>query len=291
MMVAFFLFCCNPWYAAATPHRNLASSIVVYGVSRMLFIEKLGHNTLLALAYLGFMARFLWAIVRYTPSILFTRPRLVSRQMYESGVLSLIIMIISGLFVGLVMGLQIYNTLMVYGSTEMTGSLVALVIFRELGPVLAAIFFASRAGSSMTAEIGLMKATEQLDAMHVMGINPIARIITPRFWGAVFSLPVLTAIFNFMAILGCFFICCSLLKMDEGVFWGQIRNMVDFRHDVLNSLIKALVFGVAVALIAVIEGFDCTPTPLGVSRATTRTVVISALTILALDFVMTALMF
>jgi phospholipid/cholesterol/gamma-HCH transport system permease protein len=173
----------------------------------------------------------------------------------------------------------------------MTGALVALIVLRELGPVLAGIFFASRAGSSMTAEIGLMKATEQLDAMAVMAINPMARVVAPRFWAGVIALPILTALFNVMAIFGSYLICVRLIHMDEGVFWGQIKAVADFRYDVINSLIKACVFGVAVTLIAVMEGYDATPTAQGVSTATTRTVVISALTILALDFVMTAFMF
>ena len=254
------------------------------------FLAKLGQSTQQMIARLGFAARFLWAIGRHT-SMTFLRPSLLIRQLYDAGVLSLVIIAVSGLFVGLVMGLQIYNTLAVYGSTEMTGALVTLIVLRELGPVLAGIFFASRAGSSMTAEIGLMKATEQLDAMAVMAINPMARVVAPRFWAGVMALPVLTALFNVMAIFGSYLICVRLIHMDEGVFWGQIKAVADFRYDVINSLIKAVVFGVAVTLIAVMEGYDATPTAQGVSTATTRTVVISALTILALDFVMTAFMF
>ncbi|MBY0345564.1 MAG: lipid asymmetry maintenance ABC transporter permease subunit MlaE [Neisseriaceae bacterium] len=254
------------------------------------FLAKLGQYTEQMISRLGFSARFLLAILRHS-GLTFLRPRLLTRQIYDAGVLSLIIIAVSGVFVGLVMGLQIYNTLAVYGSTEMTGALVTLIVLRELGPVLAGIFFASRAGSSITAEIGLMKATEQLDAMAVMAVNPMARVVSPRFWAGLISLPILTALFNVMAIFGSYVICVRLIHMDEGIFWGQIKVAADFRYDVLNSLIKSLVFGVAVTLIAVIEGYDATPTAQGVSTATTRTVVISALTILALDFVMTAFMF
>lgn len=178
-----------------------------------------------------------------------------------------------------------------FGSADALGSLVALSLLRELGPVLAALLFASRSGSAMTAEIGLMKATEQLDAMAVMAVNPIARVVAPRFWAGVFSMPLLAALFSLMGIFGGYFIGVVMIGLDHGSYWSQMQAAVDLRDDVLNGVIKSLVFGVAVTLIAVFEGYDAQPTAAGVSAATTRTVVTSALVILALDFVLTAFMF
>ncbi|HNE26615.1 MAG TPA: MlaE family lipid ABC transporter permease subunit, partial [Pseudomonadales bacterium] len=164
-------------------------------------------------------------------------------------------------------------------------------LLRELGPVLAALLFASRSGSAMTAEIGLMKATEQLDAMAVMGVNPLARVVAPRFWAGLFSLPILTALFNVMGIIGGYYVGVVMIGLDEGSYWAQMQNAVDLHDDVINGLIKSLFFGVAVTLIAVFEGYDAEATAAGVSAATTRTVVTSALVILAMDFVLTAFMF
>ena len=171
------------------------------------------------------------------------------------------------------------------------GTLVALSLVRELGPVVAALLFASRAGSAVTAEIGLMKVTEQLKAMDMMAVSPIARVVAPRFWGGVISMPLLAALFSAMGIFGGWLIGVIFIGVDDGAFWSQMQGAVDFRYDVLNGVIKSAVFGVAVALIAVFEGYDCVPTAEGVSRAITRTVVSSALAILALDFVMTSFMF
>jgi len=221
----------------------------------------------------------------------FRRPRLLVRELYVSGVLSLIIILVSGLFVGLVLGLQGYDTLQRYGSSEALGILVALSLVRELGPVVAGLLFASRAGSSMTAEVGLMKATEQLTAMDMMAVNPLARIMAPRFWGGVLSMPLLAALFTAAGIFGGWLIGVVFIGVDEGAFWAQMQANVNFRDDVLNGIIKSAVFGVAVSLIAVFEGFDAVPTAEGVSRAITRTVVTSALAILALDFVLTSFMF
>ncbi|MFZ9645546.1 MAG: lipid asymmetry maintenance ABC transporter permease subunit MlaE, partial [Fluviibacter sp.] len=217
--------------------------------------------------------------------------RLLLRELFASGVLSLIIILVSGLFVGLVLGLQGYDTLQRYGSSEALGILVALSLVRELGPVVAGLLFASRAGSSITAEVGLMKATEQLTAMDMMAVNPLARIIAPRFWGGVLSMPILAALFTAAGIFGGWLIGVVFIGVDEGAFWAQMQANVNFVDDVCNGIIKSIVFGVAVSLIAVFEGFDAVPTAEGVSRAITRTVVTSALAILALDFVLTSFMF
>jgi phospholipid/cholesterol/gamma-HCH transport system permease protein len=221
----------------------------------------------------------------------FRRFHLTVRELYFAGVLSLIIIVVSGLFVGMVLGLQGYDTLARYGSSESLGVLVALSLVRELGPVVAALLFASRAGSAITAEIGLMKATEQLDAMEMMAVDPVARVVAPRFWGGVLSMPLLAALFSAMGIFGGYLVGVVLIGVDVGQFWSQMQAAVDFREDVLNGVIKSVVFGVAVTGIAVFEGYDAPPTAEGVSRATTRTVVTSSLAVLALDFVLTAFMF
>ena len=250
----------------------------------------LGALTINAIWRLGFASRFLLAILLQSGQSLL-RFQLTIREVYFAGVLSLIIIVVSGLFVGMVLGLQGYNTLARFGSSDALGALVALSLVRELGPVLAALLFASRSGSAMTAEIGLMKATEQLEAMSVMAVNPIARVVAPRFWAGVISMPILAAIFNVMGIFGGYLVGVVMIGVDEGTFWSQMQNNVDLHYDVINGLIKSLFFGVAVTLIAVFEGYDATPTAAGVSSATTRTVVTSALVILALDFILTAFMF
>jgi phospholipid/cholesterol/gamma-HCH transport system permease protein len=221
----------------------------------------------------------------------FRRFHLTVRELYFAGVLSLIIIVVSGLFVGMVLGLQGYDTLARYGSSEALGVLVALSLVRELGPVVAALLFASRAGSAITAEIGLMKATEQLDAMEMMAVDPVARVVAPRFWGGVLSMPLLAALFSAMGIFGGYLVGVVLIGVDVGQFWSQMQAAVDFREDVVNGVIKSIVFGVAVTGIAVFEGYDAPPTAEGVSGATTRTVVTSSLAVLALDFVLTAFMF
>jgi phospholipid/cholesterol/gamma-HCH transport system permease protein len=191
----------------------------------------------------------------------------------------------------MVLGLQGYQTLRTYGSESALGVLVALSLLRELGPVISALLFASRAGSAVTAEIGLMKATEQLRAMEMMAVDPVARVIAPRFWAGVLSLPVLCAMFTAIGIYGGYLVGVVLLGVDEGSFWSQMQNSVDFREDVVNGMLKSVAFGVAVAWIAVFEGYDAPPTAEGVSGATTRTVVTSALAILFLDYILTSLMF
>lgn len=254
------------------------------------FLRRLGHPLVDRLWRLGFASRFFCAILLYSGTS-FKRIHLTLREIYFSGVLSLLIISVSGLFVGLVLGLQGYETLQRYGSTEALGILVALSLTRELGPVVAALLFASRAGSSITAEIGLMKATEQLKAMDMMAVNPIARVVAPRFWGGVISMPLLAALFSAMGVFGGWLIGVVFIGVDDGAFWSQMQASVDFRYDIVNGVIKSIVFGFAVALIAVFEGYDSVPTAEGVSRAITRTVVTSAMAILALDFVLTSFMF
>lgn len=221
----------------------------------------------------------------------FRRFHLIIKEIFASGVMSLIIILVAGLFVGMVLGLQGYETLKRYGSESALGSLVALSLVRELGPVLAALLFASRAGSAMTAEIGLMKATEQISAMALMAINPMARLVAPRFWAGVISVPLLTALFSVMGVFGGYMVGVVLIGVDQGSFWSQMQAGVDFRYDIVNGMIKSFVFGVAVTVIALFEGYDAPPTAEGVSGATTRTVVQSSLAILFLDFILTAFMF
>jgi phospholipid/cholesterol/gamma-HCH transport system permease protein len=239
---------------------------------------------------LGYGARFFAYLLLHSGTAL-RRFRLTIREIYFAGVLSLIIILVSGLFVGMVLALQGYETLQRYGASEALGVLVALSLVRELGPVVAGLLFAARAGSAITAEIGLMKATEQLSAMEMMAVDPVARVVAPRFWGGVLSMPLLAALFSGMGIFGGYLVGVVLIGVDEGAFWSQMQAAVDVRNDILNGVVKSVVFGVAVTLIAVFEGYDAPPTAEGVSGATTRTVVTSSLAILALDFVLTALMF
>ena len=250
---------------------------------------RLGHSVIEGIWRAGLMARF-FGMVLASSATSFSRFRLVMREVYFSGVRSLVIIIVSGLFVGMVLGLQGFETLQKYGATESIGVVVALSLVRELGPVVAGLLFASRAGSAITAEIGLMKATEQLTAMDMMAVSPMARVIAPRFWAGVISMPMLAALFSCMGVFGGYFVGVVLIGVDNGAFWSQMQAAVDFRYDVLNGVVKSFVFGIAVAVIATFYGYDAPPTAEGVSGATTRTVVSSALTILALDFILTAFM-
>ena len=253
-------------------------------------IERLGSAVMSRIWRLGFAARFFGYLLLHSGTA-FRRFRLTLREIYFAGVLSLIIILVSGLFVGMVLALQGYDTLQRFGASESLGVLVALSLVRELGPVVAGLLFASRAGSAITAEIGLMKATEQISAMEMMAVDPIARVVAPRFWGGVISMPLLAALFSAAGIFGGYLVGVQLIGVDAGAFWSQMQAAVDLRNDILNGVYKSIVFGVAVAWIAVFEGYDAIPTAEGVSRATTRTVVTSSLAILALDFVLTALMF
>jgi len=223
--------------------------------------------------------------------IVASRPRLVSQQVHFIGNYSLVIIAISGLFVGFVLGLQGYYTLNRFGSEEALGLLVALALVRELGPVVTALLFAGRAGTSLTAEIGLMKAGEQLAAMEVMAVDPVRRVLAPRFWGGVIAMPVLAAIFSATGIVGGWVVGVLMIGIDSGSFWSQMQDGVDVWKDVANGVVKSLVFGVTVTLIALYQGWQSKPTPEGVARATTRTVVSGSLAVLGLDFLLTALMF
>jgi len=253
-------------------------------------VRTIGHHTIEGLYRLGYWSRF-FALTLLHSGQSFRRIRLVVRELYFTGVMSLIIIVVSGLFVGMVLGLQGYQTLQTYGSESALGVLVALSLVRELGPVVAALLFASRAGSAMTAEIGLMKATEQLAAMELMAVDPIARVVAPRFWAGVISMPLLAAMFSAMGIFGGYLVGVVLIGVDEGSFWSQMQAAVDFREDIVNGIIKSCVFGIAVTTIALFEGYDAPPTAEGVSGATTRTVVTSSLAILGLDFLLTSFMF
>jgi len=253
-------------------------------------LRRVGAVTIGTIGRLGYAARFFVAVIANTPAA-FKRLQLTLREIYFSGVLSLVIIMVSGLFVGMVLALQGYDVLTRYGADQSLGVLVALSLVRELGPVVAGLLFASRAGSAITAEIGLMKATEQLSAMEMMAVDPLARVVAPRFWGGVVSMPLLAALFSVMGVFGAYIVGVRLIGLDSGSFWGNMQGGIDFWPDVTNGIIKSIVFGIAVSLIAVFEGYDAKPTAEGVSTATTRTVVGASLAILALDFVLTVFMF
>ena len=256
----------------------------------MALISRLGAGTLATIEGLGVFVRFVLQLFLLLPKAL-TRPRLIIDQIHFIGNYSLVIIVVSGLFVGFVLGLQGYYTLNRYGAEQALGLLVALSLVRELGPVVSGLLFAGRAGTSLTAEIGLMKAGEQLTAMEMMAVDPKVRILSPRWIAGLISVPLLAALFSAVGIVGGYLVGVQLIGVDSGAFWSQMQAGVDFRDDILNGVIKSVVFGVAVNAIALYQGYACQPTPEGVSRATTRTVVISSLTILGLDFILTALMF
>src|SRR5215472_15145548 len=218
-------------------------------------LRRLGGAVTGGVAKLGYASRFLVAVLWHTPGA-FRRIHLTLREIYFSGVLSLVIIMMSGLFVGMVLSLQGYETLKRYGADEQLGILVALALVRELGPVISGLLFASRAGSAITAEIGLMKTTEQLAAMEMMAVNPVARVVAPRFWGGVISMPLLAALFSAFGIFGGYIVGVRLIGIDDGAFWGQMHAGVDFWPDVTDGIIKSVVFGAAVSLIAVFEGYD-----------------------------------
>ncbi len=253
-------------------------------------LQKLGKATLGFFERLGRGHLFLLQMAATIPGLLL-RPRLILTQIYMAGVLTLPIVLVSGLFVGMVMGLQGYNTLVDFGAEDSLGVMVALSLVRELGPVVAALLFAGRAGSALTAEIGLMKATEQLSGMEMMAVDPVQRVLAPRFLASFISLPLLAAIFSAVGIYGGYLVGVDLLGVDDGAFWAQMQDKVDLRGDIYNGVIKSIVFGFVAGWIALFEGYDAVPTAEGVSRATTRTVVHTSLAVLGLDFVLTALMF
>lgn len=228
--------------------------------------------------------------------ILFSPPNirkgfpLITQQIYAEGVLSLLIIIVSSLFIGMVLALQGYNTLSKFGASQQLGPLVALSVARELGPVVTAILFAGRAGSALTAEIGLMKATEQLSSMEMMAVDPLRRVVSPRFWAGCITMPLLTLIFTMSAIYGSYLVGVKWLGLDAGVFWSNMQAAVDFRVDIINGILKSIVFGAAVTWIAVQQGYEAKPTAAGIASATTRSVVYGSLAVLGLDFVLTAMM-
>ena len=242
------------------------------------------------LADVGQAARLFWRLVRLFPAAV-QRPGLVRDQVHFLGNYSLAIIAVSGLFVGFVLGLQGYYTLQRYGSSEALGLLVALSLVRELGPVVTALLFAGRAGTSLTAEIGLMKAGEQFSAMEMMAVDPIRRIIAPRFWAGVIVVPLLTAVFNAVGILGGWIVSVPMIGVDPGAFWSQMQGGVDVWADLGNGVVKSVVFGITVTFVALLQGYVAKPTADGVAHATTRTVVMASLMVLGLDFLLTALMF
>ncbi|HTK00547.1 MAG TPA: lipid asymmetry maintenance ABC transporter permease subunit MlaE [Bordetella sp.] len=253
-------------------------------------VSRLGGWLIDLVGGIGYFTRFFGALLGKS-AIALRRPRLVSQQVHFIGNYSLIIIAVSGMFVGFVLGLQGYYTLRRYGSEESLGLLVALSLVRELGPVVTALLFAGRAGTSLTAEIGLMKAGEQLAAMEVMAVDPMRRVLVPRLWGGIIAMPVLAAVFSMVGIMGGWLVGVVLIGVDAGAFWSQMQGGVDVWKDVANGVLKSIVFGIAVTLVALYEGWQARPTPEGVARATTRTVVVGSLAVLALDFLLTALMF
>jgi phospholipid/cholesterol/gamma-HCH transport system permease protein len=258
---------------------KLISLIALVGFSVRTYLSDLGRGARL---FIRLVSLFRDNMRRFS---------LVRDQIHFLGNYSFAIIAVSGLFVGFVLSLQGYYTLQRYGSSEALGLLVALSLVRELGPVVSALLFAGRAGTSLTAEIGLMKAGEQLSAMDMMAVDPVRRILAPRFWGGVIAMPLLAAVFSAVGILGGWMVGVLLIGIDAGSFWSQMQSGVDVWKDVGNGVVKSFVFGVTVTFVALLQGYEAQPTPEGVSRATTRTVVVASLAVLALDFVLTALMF
>lgn len=260
----------------------------------MLFLmdifARIGRSTLAFFATVGRAFFILIGAIVARPQLVKNTP-LVIKQIYIVGVQSLLIIGVSGLFIGMVMALQGYTVLVDYGAEESLGPMVALSLLRELGPVVTALLFAGRAGSALTAEIGLMKATEQLSSLEMMAIDPLRRIIAPRFWAGVISMPMLALIFSAVGIWGGHFVGVDWLGVDSGSYWSIMQSSVDFKGDVMNGVIKSVVFAFVVTWIAVFRGYDSVPTSEGISAATTQTVVHSSLAVLGLDFVLTALMF
>lgn len=256
----------------------------------MNWLANLGSWVIEKIAATGRASQILYGALVALPQPIKNTP-LVIRQMYVVGVQSLLIIVVSGLFIGMVMALQGYTILVDYGAEDSLGPMVALSLLRELGPVVTALLFAGRAGSALTAEIGLMKATEQLSSLEMMAIDPLRRVIAPRFWAGLICMPMLAVIFSAVGILGGHLVGVDWLGVDSGSYWSIMQSTVDFRADVLNGVIKSFVFAVIVTWIAVFKGYDCLPTSEGISKATTETVVHSSLTVLGLDFILTALMF
>lgn len=256
----------------------------------MNILQTLGHNTLKSLAKLGRASLFLIAMQKGFVYVVL-HPRLFIKQIYSIGVLTFWLTIISGLFVGLVLGLQGVYTLSTFGAEASLGIMVAASLVRELGPVVSALLFAGRAGSALTAEIGLMKSTEQLSGMEMMAIDPLKYIFAPRFFAGFVSLPLLAILFSSLGVIGGYLAGVELLHVDAGAYWSQMQSAIDFYDDIVNGIIKSIIFAWIIIWIALFEGYDAPPTSEGVSRATTRTVVNSAFAVLFFDFLLTALMF
>ena len=253
-------------------------------------LRRIGAFSLSSLAATGRACILLLQMIVNMPVVV-RRYELVLKQLYRVGVLTLPVIIVAALFVGMVLALQGYNTLVDFGAESSLGLLLALSLTRELGPVLAGLLFAGRAGAALTAEIGLMKATEQLAGMEMMAVDPVWRVLLPRFLAGVISVPLLAILFIAVGIIGGYLLGVNILGVDQGVFWANMQQGVDFQQDVMNGLLKSLVFGALISLIAVFMGYDTRPTPAGVSRATTLTVVLSSLGVLAMDFSLTSMMF
>ncbi len=256
----------------------------------MNFLQMLGRRALDVLASWGRGALFFWELLQALPAAI-TRPGLVVQQIHAIGNRSLVIILASGTAVGFVLALQMYYALTTYGAAESLGLIVNLALVRELGPVVTALLFAGRAGTSLTAEIGLMKAGEQIAAMELMAIDPKARVLAPRFLGGILSMPLLAALFSAVGILGAYVVAVMLIGIDAGNFWSIQQNGVDVWRDVGNGVVKSAVFGVICTAVALYQGYETEATPEGVAYATTRTVVTASLGVLAMDFILTALMF
>jgi phospholipid/cholesterol/gamma-HCH transport system permease protein len=252
-------------------------------------VTSLGRAGLDLVQHYGKAGLLLFGVLFRVPNVRKGFPLLL-QQIYAEGVLSMIIIMVSGLFIGMVVALQGYHILAKFSATAELGPMVALSVARELGPVVTALLFAGRAGSAITAEIGLMKATEQLSSMEMMAVDPLQRVISPRLWGGFISMPLLTIIFNITAIYGAYLVGVRWLGVDAGTFWSNMQSSVGFHADIINGLIKSVVFGFVVTWIAVYQGYEATPTSAGIASSTTRTVVFSSLAILGLDFVLTAMM-
>ncbi len=254
------------------------------------WVRSIGATTIQAVERLGKATIFLCRTVAKFP-VIAARPSLVVRQLYSVGVLTVLITVVAGAFVGMVLGFQGYYTLIDFGAESSLGLLVALSLTRELGPVLSALLYTGRAGSALTAEIGLMKTTEQLAALEMMAVNPVERVVAPRLLAGMIAVPLLCAMFTFVGILGGYFVGVIQLGVDSGVYWSAIQEGVDLYEDLLNGMIKSVAFGIIVTWIAVFEGYDAYPSAEGISSATTRTVVTASLAILGVDYILTALMF
>lgn len=253
-------------------------------------LAAVGHKTIRTVEGIGAAALLLIASITMVPNFR-KGPGLLVKQLYSVGVLSLPIILFSALFVGMVLGLQAYTNLVEFGAEQAVGSFVALSLVRELGPVVAGLLFAGRAGSALTAEIALLKTTEQLDSLALLGVDPLQRVISPRFWAGFYALPILALIFSSVAIFGGYLVAVQWLGLDAGSFWSNMQSSVQFHNDVMNGVYKSIVFGFVCTWIAVYQGYAAIPTSEGIGSATTRTVVYSSLAILALDFLLTALMF